>query len=447
MSFYHAPWAVCSDCYFTADLYVDVALEFGSAGIPKRFHAEAGGSVDGKVYARVTNPKIPVSNGMANWHNLVPRQRIHTFNFMVGPVPVRVGVGMELNGAADINKDITANVELGASITASARFGADWSKSNDWTVINEADWSYDYWEPEWDFGISGSGATMYARVSPEVIVTFWEVIPLVVKPKPYIAMNFGAAVDTVKPASLVDNLNCDNKDDQYALVAGVDIGVGIKDIQVPDEVPVLGGIKLIGERDFGQFEVLAARGFEDCGPLCNGCLPRYKEEKQEYLRLAYAASANKRWDAAAAPSQEQPDDGQGGGISGGAIAGIVIGVLVAVALVGILAFLLVKGKIHRPAVRLPRLPSRARTGDEGVVAPEQQGVKSIAARYEMSAQGAAKPSPKPAPRGGGSKVAPARGTYASKPVVTAAKPAEQASEAASDDGGWADSPLSQPTTG
>lgn len=115
---------------------------------------------------------------------------------------------------------------------------------------------------------ASAGATVTASISPEVIVTLWEVIPLVVKPKPYVSARFGRATEKITPEDVVDSLQCDRLADTYALEAGLDLGVGIKDIAVPDLVPFVGGVVLIKEKDFGQFPVVPATAFGQCGPLC-----------------------------------------------------------------------------------------------------------------------------------------------------------------------------------
>jgi hypothetical protein len=187
---------------------------------------------------------------------------------------------------------------LKAEIEANARFGVDWTNLNDWSKISEADWRYTYWEPSWDFGLDDIGATATASISPEIIITLWHVVPLVIKPKPFIQARFGDATSNIKPQSVVDSLTCDAVADKYALEAGLDVGIGIKDVGTPDDLDLIGGITLIKEQDFGQFNLVPATAFGSCGPLCAGCLPRYKTNQQEYTTQAYASSADKVFDVA-----------------------------------------------------------------------------------------------------------------------------------------------------
>ena len=122
---------------------------------------------------------------------------------------------------------------------------------------------------------SHEGATITASISPEIIITLWHVIPLVIKPKPFIQARLGGATRYIKPQSVVDAIDCDNVADKYALEAGSDVGLGMKAITTPDIVPLIGGLELIPEQDFGQFNLVPSRAFGSCGPLCAGCLPRY----------------------------------------------------------------------------------------------------------------------------------------------------------------------------
>jgi hypothetical protein len=72
-----------------------------------------------------------------------------------------------------------------------------------------------YWEPEWTFTLGADErATATVAVSPQVIITLWRVIPLVVKPKPYVAMRLGRDAELVQPASIPEGLACDQPIDQ-----------------------------------------------------------------------------------------------------------------------------------------------------------------------------------------------------------------------------------------
>jgi len=72
---------------------------------------------------------------------------------MVAQVPVLVVLRTELNAAATVaNGPITAKFTAGAQMHADARIGAHWESGQDqWEPILGADWSYQYWAPEWEF--------------------------------------------------------------------------------------------------------------------------------------------------------------------------------------------------------------------------------------------------------------------------------------------------------
>lgn len=92
-----------------------------------------------------------------NWHKLMPRVRFGSFTFMVGPVPIVVGVDGQLNGMAVVDRDISASVSMGAEMAAEGRFGVDWQKDQGWEKIADASWKFTYWEPAWDFGLDDEG--------------------------------------------------------------------------------------------------------------------------------------------------------------------------------------------------------------------------------------------------------------------------------------------------
>ena len=284
MPFYHAPWAVCTDCYANIEVYVDVRLEFGPAGLPKVFHAEAGGRVDGKIFIEAKNPTVPAANGMANWHQLAPRFKATEFTFMLGSVPVLIVVYVELNGAADVDTDLTATFSVGAEAHGHARFGVDYGGiGNGWSKIMDTKFDFAYFKPVWSLKAQTAKATMH--LSPEIVVALWDAIPVVVKPKPFVSASFGEAATEVKA-----DLTCG---DAYAVSSGMDVGLGTDPLRVPTDIPVIGGTEFLPEADFGTQTAVPEMGFPECGPLCGGCFSAYVKHKAAYEREAHEHSADK----------------------------------------------------------------------------------------------------------------------------------------------------------
>ena len=284
MPFFHAPWAKCVDCYANLEVYVDVGLTFGPLGIPTKFHAEAGGRFDAKLFIEAKNPVPPENNGMKNWHQLAPRVRVMQFQFMLGAVPVVIVIYVELNGAATIDTDLEATFTVGAKARGSARFGVKYADL-DFSKIQETEFEFQYYSPSYTLKAKTAKATMH--LSPEIVIALWDAIPVVVKPKPFVSASFGAAARKVEP-----KLTCS---DAYALSSGMDVGTGTGAIRVPESVPgPLGGAKLLPGVDFGTQEgVVPEAGFPDCGPLCGGCYEDYVEHKEAYEREAHEHSADK----------------------------------------------------------------------------------------------------------------------------------------------------------
>uniref|UniRef100_A0A7S2NA07 Lipid-binding serum glycoprotein N-terminal domain-containing protein n=1 Tax=Haptolina brevifila TaxID=156173 RepID=A0A7S2NA07_9EUKA len=184
MPFFHTPWATCDECFFNGNISAALEIGFEAGAVPTRFHAEVGAALKGRVSLKVNAPTPAAVNDMGNWHAIVPRAHLGTFNFVVGYVPVRIDLYLELNAAAWTDSpDIAQTVELSAGVQASveARLGVHWSAADGWRKIQDLDYNTSYWLPSLTDG--ALDASVRAMVSPEVIMVVWQAAPLEVKPK------------------------------------------------------------------------------------------------------------------------------------------------------------------------------------------------------------------------------------------------------------------------
>ena len=309
---YHVPWATCEDCYFNIDVFVNLEFRFGLGGIPNKFVAEVGGEMDGKLFIKAKDPYIPADrNTMNNWHPLIERQLLGKFKFAIANVPVIIVVYGALNAAAETTEKITAEFTVGAQAHGHARFGARWDITDGWKGVKDMNWDSDYWVPKWKF--EPNNAKVTAKISPEVIVSLYDFVPIVFKPKPQVSINFGTRGRSLPRIGEDDLSQRCEKNDEYALSAALKLGIGIGDIKFPAnafdmevggiDLPIdlskfgLAGKTLIGGHDFGEIEIVKPHAFPSkCGPICNGCYADYLENANEWMKDAYGGSADYDYD-------------------------------------------------------------------------------------------------------------------------------------------------------
>ena len=187
---YHAPWATCSDCFVAADVSAALEIDFSTGGVPRTFHTEVGAKLHGRVKLEVAAPSPTADNDMGNWHALVPRVFLGTYNVMVGYVPVRIDLHFELNAAAWSSHALGDGVRwtAGVEVSADTRLGVHWSADEGWQRVQDVDFNSSAWLPtlSTEAGADGASAaaatpvnaSVRASVSPELIMIIWGSAPL-----------------------------------------------------------------------------------------------------------------------------------------------------------------------------------------------------------------------------------------------------------------------------
>eukprot|EP00966_Prymnesium_polylepis_P271782 6278901-Prymnesium_polylepis.1 len=162
---------------------------------------------------------------------------------------------MELNGAAWASQPMPSRVRAGVDLDAQLRLGLQWDTAAKWRKVQSVTWENTFWEPTWESTAPGGwaelNASMRAAVSPEIIMVLWGAVPLEVKPKLVLGAHFGAPASTLKerrtvsflPLNAARRLQQDSTappslpvcplGDSYALSTGVNVGVGIEDVDMP----------------------------------------------------------------------------------------------------------------------------------------------------------------------------------------------------------------------
>ncbi len=183
---FHAPWARCEDCFFHAEVSaaLEIAFEPGNGG-PSVFHAEVGARLGGRVKVQVDAPAPTAENSMGNWHNLIPRVDLGSFNLMVGYVPVTIDLSIELNAAAWATHSLGDDVGLTAGVEASAetRLGVHWTAAEGWQKVQDVDYNASYWMPSLSPSTATAAtispnASVRAALSPEMVMLVWGTAPL-----------------------------------------------------------------------------------------------------------------------------------------------------------------------------------------------------------------------------------------------------------------------------
>ena len=86
-------------------------------------------------------------------------------------------------------KALNGEMNMGAQASIMGRFGVRWDTSNGWQTIQDRGWNFTYFLPEWEF--ESNDSQLRAYVSPEVVASVWSIVPVAVKPKPYVGVDFG----------------------------------------------------------------------------------------------------------------------------------------------------------------------------------------------------------------------------------------------------------------
>ena len=271
---------VCEECHIGARVVAGVDLEFSALGGLEILTVYVEGSLQGGMHLRLQD--LPTQ--ALEWIDLQPFEAdAVSLSFSIGPIPVWIDLITRLEGGVATTGDVVGSAGIGAEIAATAKLGIEyqaneaWGDNSGWAALAQGYWDFSYTNPYWR--VDDADAVVNFYVSPQFVFALWDTIPVVLKLFPHVDATL----------STTDDL-CAAEDARYTLSYGVDVGVGVDDIQIPDQVngvtiPIIGGYTLIGGHDFGEFSILDDQPFPGCLELCDGCLSTYASlDLPDFLR-------------------------------------------------------------------------------------------------------------------------------------------------------------------
>jgi len=311
--------ATCQECFLNVDAGLDFKLSFGALGIPESFHVVTGGNLAARVKLKGTLPE----KGTRPFRTIIPQIRISEFKLVIMGVPILIAVDVRLRGGIETTESSIGDLYFGAEIHGNATYGASWTAQNDWQIQSpQPNWDFKYWLPEWD-DFNPNHGSVVVTVVPDILVTMYEVVPILISPQVKIGASFGNETKNVHGSS---SLTCTASDEAYTLMYGLGLELGVGDIKLKLNGIIEGADNVVFAhgRDFGVIDIL--NGFhafpDSCGPLCSGCKTDYLKNKESYRQIALGDSAI-----------TNPDND----LSAGSIVGIIIGV-VGACLLGVFAY-------------------------------------------------------------------------------------------------------------
>ena len=314
-------------------------MSFGNIG-PESFEAGVEGSVRSNVQFRIQNPSI-TSNTLV----IQPESEIASFTFAIGPVPVTLSVKSKLSVETTLQRAVQAGdfaATGGLKLDASMRAGVKWSNSNGWNDINDFNSNIDTYPMA--LVTQGFDTQNYINIKlvPQFTLSLWNRVPIYVQPSPSLGYDFGGQV------------NACAQNDGYDMHAELSLGLGVGDIRLDQNGPVIiGGFS-------SQFDILSRSSVADtflgpdiCGDstpnLCTGCLSDIQFDRDALIDLFKQVCQN--WeggcdaveDAAAAyglSNAEINEIKQSDDISVVLIVGVAAGVIVVISgiVMGVMAY-------------------------------------------------------------------------------------------------------------
>lgn len=271
----------CNNCHANIDdAHVNVEMRFGDLGGPEHVAAWVEGGMGANLEVVVQNPAIAVDDT----YTIQEKTQVYTFEFAIGPIPIRWVVYSELLAEVKLDRAIPEGALAargGVHADLNLKAGVEWTRANGWGQIQDIDFDMGMYPVAVITPDLSTQNTISAKLIPTVTLSLFDAIPFMIRPIPTLGYDFGGDVN-----------QCANNDG-YAQFTSFTLGLGVGDIKLPDEngATIVSGFS----REFTVYGKTYTNddtlfGDAVCGPndkpnFCSGCLSDLNQDKDALIDL------------------------------------------------------------------------------------------------------------------------------------------------------------------